>query len=79
MLVGVEGVRIDRQFHLQLAKTRQTNIGNPHISTYPVAILLLLLHGSTAQNENLRTVHARHTADQLTLAALGLLQIVGTI
>ena len=30
--VGEEGVRIDRQFHLQLAKTRQTNIGNPHIS-----------------------------------------------
>ena len=33
VLVGVEGVRIDWQFHLQLAKTRQTDIGNPYISS----------------------------------------------
>ena len=69
-----------RKFHFELAQSWQRDIRYPYVGTQSAChSRRSLSHGAAAQYQHLRAVYSRHTADELSLAALGLLQIVSTV
>ena len=68
------------QFCCQLFQTRQRHIGDGDVGTHACSnACSSLTHSASSKYQYLGRFYTRHACHQLTLATLGLLQIVGTI
>ena len=73
-------MHIGRQFGVQLAQTRQTDVCDIHLCPHSGShARSRFTHDAAAEYQHLGGLHAGHTTHQLALSALGLLQIVGTV
>ena len=73
-------MHIGRRFDVQLAQPRQRDVGNGYVGSQTGSHQgCSLTNHTTAKHQHLSRTHTGHTADQLTLATLRLLQVVGTV
>ena len=73
-------MHIGRQFGSELLQSGQRDICNGDVRSHAGSDTgSSLTHRTTAQHQDLGRFDTRHTGHQLALAALGLLQVVGTI
>ena len=80
MLGRIEGMDVGRHLRRQLFQSGQRHVGNGDVSSHACGNAgSSLSNRTTAQDEDFSRFHAGHASHQLALAALGLLQVVGTV